>query len=197
MSKRVVTYPRGFQGFDIGIPVQTKGDSIKDAVRNASYNKEPQELRFVISNQNVENIWKQLVGGIITTTSFEVREKIVCNALFAFGTDNFLEWIRLQENNPNITDLHRRFINDTFNFIETGKRAMSLHSWGAIIRVREVTAKDAIPEVNSSKFFNLNEPLQYRKNTTFESVISKWVSHENGFDDIAGTLHVLFGDVEF
>lgn len=196
MSKRIVTYPRGFQGFDIGIPVETKGDTVKDALKNASYNRDSQELRFVISNKNVETLWRQLADGNCSTNNFDIREKILCNALLAFGTTDFYEWVKLQETNPNTTDMHRRFINDTFNFIDSGDRAMSLFSWGTVIHVREVTAKDALPELRSGDFFGLSQALQHRRSSTVTDIVSRWVCREGGFQDLAGTLHILFGDTQ-
>lgn len=196
MIKKVVTYPRGFQGFDIGIPIETKGDTIKQALKNTSYNRTGQDLRFVISNKNVEGIWTQMVNGIGFTSNFDFREKIMANALGAFGTESFLEWVELQDSNNALTDMHRRFINDTFTFIETGRRAMTIHSWANTVYVREVTAKDALPEIRKSEFFNLNAPLEYRRRPTIAEIVTRWVCHPNGFDDLAGTLHILFGDYE-
>lgn len=196
MIKKVVTYPRGFQGFDIGIPIETKGDTIKQALKNTSYNRTGQDLRFVISNKNVENIWTQMVNGVGFTSNFDFREKIIANALSAFGTESFLEWIELQDSNNALTDMHRRFINDTFTFIETGRRAMTIHSWANTVYVREVTAKDSLPEIRKSQFFNLSAPLEYRRRPTIAEIVTRWVCHPNGFDDLAGTLHILFGDYE-
>ena len=196
MIRNVVTYPRGFQGFDIGIPIVTKGDSVKQTIKNVSYNRTGQDLRFVISNKNIETLWSQLTGGSISIQNFDVREKILNNALSAFGTESFLEWILLQESNPNLTDMHRRFINDTLNFITTGKRAMNVQTWGNLIRVRDVTSRDSTPEIVKDKFFNLSQPIQFRNKGTFVEVLPRWVVREGGFADLACTLHVFFGDYE-
>lgn len=196
MIKKIVTYPRGFQGFDIGIPIETKGDTIMQALKNISYNRSGEDLSFVISNKNVENLWKQMVNGSGFTSNMEFREKILTNALSAFGTESFLEWVELQEVNNAMTDMHRRFINDTFTFIDTGRRAMSIHSWAELVYIREVTAKDAVPEIRKVDFFKLSGALQYRRVPSLGDIITRWVCQPNGFDDLAGTLHILFGNTE-
>ena len=196
MSKKIVTYPRGFMGIDIGIPVQTKGDSISATLANANYNRQSEELRFVISNKNVETLWMQVTLGQLFTTNSEVREKILTNALIAFGTESLLEWFSLQEKNPNMTDMHRRFLNDTLNFITTGKRAMNLLQWPHLIEVRELKGSDATPVLKTAEFFRTTESLQMRPDDRLTAIIPRWVSNAGGFEDLLGTLHILFGDIE-
>lgn len=196
MNKKIVTYPRGFLGFDIGIPIETKGDSTKQMLINASYNRTGNQLRFVISNKTVETLWKQLSDGVAFVNSPEIREKIITNALGAFGSESFYEWVMLQNANPSMTDMHRRFLNDTLNYIETGNRAMSINSWTNVIEVRDVTSKDAHPALNYDKFFGTTMPLHHRRFSTMIDVIVAWLSHENGFEDLCGSLHIFFGDIE-
>lgn len=196
MSKKIVTYPRGFMGIDIGIPIQTKGDSISATLANANYNRQSEELRFVISNNNVETLWKQVKLGLLFTDNLEVREKIITNALLAFGTESFYEWFALQQVNPNLTDMHRRFLNDTLNFISTGKRAMNLLQWPHLIEVRPLTGGDATPALKSDEFFGVRERLENRTDSKLTAIVPRWVSWPGGFEDLLGTMHVLFGDVE-
>lgn len=196
MSNKIVTYPRGFQGFNIGIPIQTKGDSISDTLTKANYGRQSEELRFVISNTNVEQLWKQIKLGLLFSDNMEVREKILTNALIAFGTESFHEWFVLQENNPSLTDLHRRFLNDTINFIQTGKRAVNLMNWNFLIVKRPLQGSDSLPVLKTQEFFGTNQSLVTRPTGKFTSVIPRWVSWPGGFDDLIGTLHILFGDVE-
>lgn len=220
-DKKVVTYPRGFLGYDIGLSIEPKGDTIKDALKNAALNRIGNDLRLVISNKNVEGIWKKINMGDAYVDAFETREKILCNALVAFGCESLFDWYDLQVNNPNQTDLHRRFLNDTLNFILTGKRALNIHSWASVIQVREVTNKDSLPELLHPKILGgrsvgsvsaydhtgiyqsvnaaKNNSLMYVSETKqvkhmLVDVLPVWVSHKGGFQDLAGTLHVLFGD---
>ena len=68
---KIVVYPRGFMGFDIGLPVQTKGGGLENLISSVRLNKEIEEGRRVISNNKVETMWRQVIDGERFIDSFE------------------------------------------------------------------------------------------------------------------------------
>ena len=190
---KVVAYPRGFLGFDIGLPVETKGGSLDNLLTSVRLNKEIDESRRVISNSKVEAMWIQVINGERFVESFDFRERIILLALHAFGTENFLMWCRLQESSPYLTDMHKRFLNDTFNFIDGGNRSVNIVSWQHLITPRKLTSADAKPDLKTDQFFHISSTYT-PSDTSVMSIITKWVGRPDGFHDLLGTLHILFGD---
>lgn len=197
MNASSVVYPRGFLGFDIGLPAEDKSTNMAQLLQAVRLNKtiSPRN-RIVISNHQVENVWKQFKTGDRFIASLGFREQILKIALEAFGTRSFLDWCILQEGNPYMTEMHKRFMNDTFNFIRTGRRSVNILSWMNLISVRELNSHDEDPSYNYQEYFGLSLPIQFRRETDLSSTIASWVSHPGGFDDLVGTLHIFFGDKE-
>lgn len=194
---KIVVYPRGFMGFDIGLPVQTKGGGLENLISSVRLNKEIEEGRRVISNNKVETMWRQVIDGERFIDSFEFRESILLVALHAFGTPNFLMWCRMQDSSPYLTDMHKRFLNDTFRFIETGTRSISLFGWNHLIEPRALTHADANPPIEIDKYFNIvNDRVVSPLSTEISSTIIKWVAQPDGYHDLLGSLHILFGDTD-
>ena len=71
-----------------------------------------------------------------------------------------------------------------------------LLSWMKLITVRELSTNDETPTYQYQKFFGLTQPIHFRREQDVSSIVTKWVSHPGGFDDLVGTLHIFFGDNE-
>lgn len=191
---KTVIYPRGFLGFDIGLPVErqrTDINKLMDSLRLSRNIVQPNPA--VISNTEIEKLFSQYKSGERYVSSFGFREKIIAAALTAFGTSNFYEWCALQIDGPYFTDMHKRFLNDTFNFIRDGRRSTSAHTWLALVNVRELTPQDVAPEFQYVDFFSLNSPLEFRRSQTITDTICAWTAHPGGFEDLVMALHMFFG----
>lgn len=193
---QVVVYPRGFAGFDIGLPIRiikpSNAQIFKSIVHNNNFAR---ENKVVISNTDVESLWNQLTNGDRFVSNASFREAILKAALIAFGTKDFREWVALQESNTYLTTTHNRFINDTFNFIKEGTRGLNIQMWMQLLAA-EKTGDMASIKINTEKYFNTKSPIHMRESVSLKETIIKWVSMPNGFEDLLGTLHVLFGDSE-
>lgn len=193
--KQVVIYPRGFAGFDIGLPVRitkpTNNAIFKSILHNTTGIR---ENKNVISNTDVEALWKGLCSGNKFISNEKFREAILICALTSFGTDDFYEWISLQANNQYLSSEHIRFINDTFNFIKTGQRSLNISFWLQLL-VGNSDQNSSSVKINFD-YFGSNKPLHKRENSKVKDTIIKWVSQPNGFEDLLGTMHILFGDSE-
>lgn len=197
MNKNAVVYPRGFLGFNIGLPVEKRGANTAKLLESVRFNREIDETRLVISNKKIEELYLAMQTAQASTKSFDFRERILLVALHAFGTDSFLDWLILQEKSPYLSDVHRRFINDTLNFLATGQRAMSVVTWKSFINVRELNAADAKPDLKTRDFFSITGPIDTKSERfSLKTVLTRWVAQPGGFEDLLFTLHILFGDSE-
>jgi hypothetical protein len=188
-------YPRGFLGASLGEQIKPTERSAASQLRSYQYHPDwfknqvnPKEV-----NQNIEALWAALNDSYGAADSMEFREKILRVALNAFGTKDFVEWINIQMNGPSTGDMHMKFLHETLTFIETGKRGMSLHNWGAMLSLSEITHNETPNEGQFNWFFITGDKRP--KNTTLIDVIQRWCSQPSGFIDLAHTLHVLFGEV--
>lgn len=194
--KTIVIYPRGFLGYDIGLPVVKVENGIKDILDSVYYNKSlVNKDRTVISNTEIENLFKALIQQSWSGNSFEYRERVLKAALTAFGTKSFFDWCQLQNESPYFTDLHRRFLNDTFEFIKTGKRVMAVGTWASIIRPRAIASVDRSTDYKVSDYFRLNQGSLLRRPFGITDNIINWTSQPGGVEDMVATLHILFGDL--
>ena len=195
--KQIVVYPRGFLGYDIGLPVQHETTDIVKAMSSLRYNRPNiSRDRTVISNQEIETLHQQVLLGNGSLKSMEFREKILQVALGAFGTRSFFDWVEIQQTSPYFTDLHRRFLNDTFEFIQNGRRSMNVSTWAQIIRPRAESAEDRKVTYDYKTFFKLDQSALFRRPYAVSNAIASWTSHPGGYSDLINSLNILFCDME-
>lgn len=192
----IAVYPRGFVGFDIG--VVKAAPNIKDlvaTVRAVEFNRQPPAQQLYPSNPVIDALWREYAGGSARMTSFAIRERVLKAALSAFGTTNFYDWCLLQAQNPFMTGAHKKFLNETFNFIETGNRSVQVGTWMNIIRINSAASAQGETPYQINKFFGIGGPSGSERTATLDTVIQCWTSQEGGFEDLLGTLAVLFGAI--
>lgn len=137
-------------------------------------------------DQSVELLYKQFIDQSTNTNTWAFARTALINALRVFG--DFRDWLSDQQSNPNIVGYNRQFLVDTLNFIETGKRELSVHSW--IDLVSEGGASHhahAVPQrlLDSKQLLASSEASL--------ELLQKWISQPNGLEDLLNTMHLLFG----
>ena len=194
-SSNIVLYPRGFIGFDTGlITDKTSGVNMDEWVKSIKLNKPiMQEVSPYKGIPQVDALWKEYQSGVSFMTSFDFREKVLKTALIAFGTLSFFDWCNLQNKNIYFTALHKKFLNDTFNFIQTGKRSVANTTWQSLLSMKEATPKDSETPFEINEFFRINEGPNCRRSFRLSDNVNEWVMQENGFEDLLMTVHLLFG----
>ena len=191
-----VIYPRGFVGFDIGAPQNKKTvTDFLETVRGLEFNRAIQKnVNLYPSNPEIDALWREYTGGTGRTSAFAFRERILLAALKAFGTKNFTDWVELQKSNPYIGPIHKKFLNDTFEFIKSGKRSVSITSWQGLVRISTIGKVTGDVQIDNIKdIFTCGVDSTESGEKQLTEIIQVWVSKENGFDDLLGTLVVLFG----
>lgn len=195
MKNNIVLYPRGFIGFDTGlITNNTSGIDIDDWIKSIKLNKPVmKEVSPYKGIPEIDSLWNEYQSKTSFITSFDFREKILKNAMVAFGTLSFYDWCNLQNKNIYLTALHKRFLNDTFSFIEEGKRSVSIMTWRSLLEMRVAGSQDKDEDYSMNTFFRMDSQQFNRRSFRLSDNLIDWCRQENGFEDLLMTLHVLFG----
>lgn len=192
--KPAVIYPRGFLGYDIGLPISVNKDSVTDILSSLKYNRlSKPEPRVVISNTAVKTLMEQMLFSPKAGQSQEWREAVLTTALKAFGTRSFYEWCSLQEKSPYLSDLHVRFLNDTLRFIQTGVREMSIRNWSLLVHPSQTPHKAAVT-YDYRKFFGVGQATIMNRSALLRDIIPTWVARPGGYADLLQTLNIVFGE---
>lgn len=144
-----------------------------------------------------ENLQKLFMNYIKTSpesriVSTEIQENVIVNALEAFGTDNFFDWISLQDENRHIEPEHQRFIVETLEFLQGKPRQLNVMQW---IRLLEVYNEKDHSNIRSPGYFKtVGEIKKQFDSHSLADVIVKWMRCENGFFDFIVSMAVIFGN---
>lgn len=123
------------------------------------------------------------------THSWEFQRKIMNRGLDLFG--DFTQFLKAQDMHGYLTLHQRAFLEDTLQFIRTGKRSMSIDT-----RVMLLTAEMA--EKFPSRFTpsRNTRSLVEQLGRTGEDYMYHWIGHARGFTDMVCTLNVIFGNTQ-
>ncbi len=193
-------YPRGFLGKPLEAQLKMKSRPFESRLNALAVrvNIFTPQVNSVDANPTVETLYGQWINRAPETTSFEYRKKVWIAALNAFGTNNFYEWFVAQYASPAFGDLHKRFLEDTLHFLQEGRREIDLTVWTSLISVTDAGERDLELADDGKEFFGIADAEhQWRRadNRQLTEVIQKWLTHARGFDDLVGTLHLLFGNL--
>lgn len=202
--KNILVYNRGFLGFDNGVSTPEAGASLEQIITAIKLNRAIPKKSPGVSNNEINTLWKQFRSGSQYVTSFEFRENILLAAMDAFGTRDFREWLSIQGRSPYLTEMHRRFLNDTLRFILNGTRATVMQNWRRLCQPADITPNDRDVSVDYSEFFatqgvggiDTSAGLGEKPTADMTSVLHQWVSREDGHEDLIESLHIFFGSDE-
>lgn len=138
-------------------------------------------------DESIELLFKtSLDRSVNVRNAWPFHRSVLINALRLFG--DLREWAVEQLSNPNIVGYNRQFVTDTMNFIETGKRELSVATWADL-----VSEGGAGHHAHAIPQRLLDTKLLSTSSDTSLQMLQKWVSQPNGFEDLINTLHLLFG----
>lgn len=131
-------------------------------------------------------LWRDMQDGRISHESWEFRSQVIDCTKRLFG--DFLEWLDAQDQNTKISQNGYDFIVDTIQFINTGRRTVSIATRTGIITT----------EIRTDKYENLSAAGRTTKLRELlkvhpREVIFEWVKHKDGFSDMLCTINFLFG----
>lgn len=189
-------YPRGFVGGNIGVPLKPTTRPYEEILQKHQYHPGMFSLPKlpVLANHNIEKISSKFIKQSMAILDGDFREQVLKVALIAFGTQNFRQWVNAQHDTGTTGELHIEFLQDTLNFIQYGKRNLSLSNWLPMLTLSDL-GSNATPLSEEVKKFFIDPETQRERNATLVDVIQRWCSQDGGFEDLIQTLHVLFGEI--
>lgn len=198
-SAGFILYPRGFLGAELKPSIKKHINPFSSEVKRL----QPSVALFhnqksgdpIKVNEDVEALYAQLITRQSTLEDFTFRESILNCALSAFGTKNFDFWYSQQQYIPSAGNLHREFLEDCLQFIETGTRAMHVQTWNDLINSNDTGHRQTVMSEKAMAFFGIssNGIRREPRNSNLIDVIIAWTSQPGGFADLLFTLHILFG----
>jgi hypothetical protein len=192
-------YPRGFFGGNLQ-PQLVRSPPPVGEVQRMSYRYHvdtmaPTANSDLVANPYVENLYSQYVKRSVNTNAFAFREKVLKATLSAFGTASFEIWFTTQYKSPACGDLHKRFLDDTLKFIRTGRREMALETWAALLQITDEGDVIGTYSKASNDYFGFKDNHRDAEDYLVVDTMQRWLSHASGFEDMLGTLHILFGNI--
>lgn len=192
-SYRLKRYPRGFLGAVLGMRGEHLAANSRPSLNygTGGLTVAPQTQPDT-SNADVEALYNQYIHQHENTRNFEFCERVLRTALSAFGTVTFEAWFEAQYKNPSAGDLHGRFLLDTLKFLREGRRNVSLETWGSLIGIASAGSDIGEMPQEAKEFFGIGQ--SYRESYSMTELLQRWMSQPSGFEDLLGTLHILFGN---
>lgn len=189
-------YPRGFLGGNIGVPLKPTTRPYQDQIQKHQFHPGMFSLpkQQVLANHNIEHISSKFLKQSMAILDPEFREKVLMVALGAFGTQDFRQWINAQHEAGTTGELHICFLQDTLNFIQYGRRDLSVTGWLPMLTLSDV-GSNVTPMSEETKKFFIDPETGRERNASLVDVLQRWCSQDGGFEDLIQTLHVLFGEI--
>lgn len=198
---KLQVYPRGFLGRPLPTAVLKKETpfSVEKNRRQFTLSLLDSHDRKRVGHPVVENLFSKYIRAEGNINYSVFREQIFKAAMDLFGGRDFYFWYQAQKASPLYGDYQKRFLEDTILYLKTGKRELSLVSWGTLITV----SADLDPAGPESKFVNeffgesiLGDGQRIAKNRDIVDILQLWWSKPAGVGDLLYTLHILFGNIQ-
>lgn len=188
-------YPRGFLGAIPAPRIEPIPDPDPDAIRKLlshqfHVNKFRSNDEVTQANADVETLYADYIRQTPGGSRFNFRTKVNQVALRAFGTSDFLFWMREQKRSLAYSDLHRRFLHDILRHLEGQPGELQMHTWDSLLRIdSSAVLSDSYPDRFIDEWAKRNRHIQ-----TVTDAVQAWCSHQGGHENMLVTLHLLFGD---
>ena len=195
----LVVFPRGFIGrANPGLNKETNNATMADKIEAIRYNNMSREPYTEVYNLNVTEMHDAMIGQYTSHDKLTLIKGIIVEAYRNFGERNFSDFISQQRNSRYFTRQHQDFILDTLRFIQTGKRDTSMRTWELVLRrklIDDVQSVHQHPRYDKcvSEFFHSSAVDGFPLTGSMHRVISQWMSHRNGHEDLLLTLNLVFG----
>lgn len=190
-------YPRGFLGPKLQDRVQRDTQLERtalgyNAVGVKSYQKSNGVNDF---NHAIQQLYSSYIREEPGVTGFEFRERVLRVALQAFGTSSFNTWYFANVRSPFVGKNHRDFLDDCLRFLSGKRRNLFLENWAALLEIHNADEGAVQPSELALDFFNSGGQFGDvgKRHYVIADVIQDWCSQPNGFEDLLGTLYILFG----
>lgn len=138
----------------------------------------------------VNNLYKDYTNNVNVINDIDFRERIIKVAFQVFDNKNISEWITMQNDFGVITQLHKQFLLDTFNYVYklnvNDSRSIPLTQWKSLLDVSERSSDVNLINIFGERNKIIDDPIS--------ETLRKWLCLSNGFEDLLLTLYIVFGD---
>jgi hypothetical protein len=190
MASELQIYPSGFLG-PKHLRQSTPADPA-DVARQLMDRNRAVEIQRHTYSLEAEDYMQQLLNGNQAKDQFTQREEVLSfakSALDARASDvTVATWVTTQFASPEFSDYHRRWLEETFEFIYWNKRRdFMINTWVSLLTVKSsVIYKGAGPSQKLRDMFGSTS-------ITMNELILMWISKDGGYNDLVQSLYVLYG----
>lgn len=193
MASELKIYPSGFLGSP-AVP-QTEAFDVIAAARQQILNRGAmQQKATYTASADIRTIWTLMCSGNEESKTFDFKERILRAALTHFGTGTLEQWIEAQWLSGDYSDSHQRYVEETLRFVWYGeRRQLNPNAWCTLLTAG---GNDPVQPKHTdlmNRVFQHGSPLAQHADTSWRSVILRWVRQSGGITDLGTTMQVLFG----
>lgn len=191
MSNALKIYPSGFAGSaDLDM---TEKPNLQDIARTLMSRQVQPKMQDRTGSVKVGELYKTLSHGQLPHNDWDFGQRTLKIALEVFegcsGAAGWYDWVLLQHKYGDYTDYHRRWVNETVLFIETGKpRTVSHQAWMSLLSLSGTKAEHAFTHAVSDVARTTPDSA-----STLQHWLQRWCAAPGGIYDLAQSLHVLYG----
>ncbi|MCO6704706.1 hypothetical protein [Streptomyces sp. CHB9.2] len=146
------------------------------------------DISRVSGSADVNTLYTALIEGTVDRNGWTFQKRALRVAMGCFS--NFALFLNTQKNNPFLYGYNYEFLLDTLKYIQTGRRRVSVQNWLALLTENPKPSND-YRERNASK--EIREFYQ-KVGTAPSKVVSEWISHPEGLNDLVISLYIMFGE---
>jgi len=150
------------------------------------------ELLEVSGNKEVGAIYKNWVLTRTQPDTFETVKTAIGLAHALIG-HSLSEWYRINSDNEFLSTNALSFLEDTVNYLVTGKRRLSMENWHLLLNDRERRDGPAGKIKTYRELTGGDNGLALFKDSEYASA---WLAKPNGITDLIQTLQLFFGDAK-
>lgn len=158
-------------------------------VREIDPIKQYPEVMEVSGNKEVSTLYKNWILVQKQPPVFESVETATRLAHTLIG-QSLKEWYVVNASNEFLNLNALSFMEDTINFLVTGKRRLSMENWHLLLSNKERRDGPAGPVKTYAALTTLNGESFFKD----AEYISAWLSKPNGITDLIQSLQILFGE---
>lgn len=197
-DRNLVVFPRGFIGVtNLGLNREKNKETLVDEVIDLRYKKVNTEVDTDAYNLNITKLYGMMIDALIND-KLTFNKAIIVEAFRSIGSNDLMDWIKIQKHSRYFTLNHQKFVLDTLKFIQTGKRNTSIRTWEVVLHRKYINDTEHVS--NNTKFdseLKSFSQTQLKDSSVLTNsllrIIPQWLSHRGGNEDLLLTLNIIFG----
>lgn len=197
-DRNLVVFPRGFIGVtNLGLNREKNKETLVDEVIDLRYKKVNTEVDTDAYNLNITKLYGLMIDALIND-KLTFNKAIIVEAFRSIGSNDLMDWIKIQKHSRYFTLNHQKFVLDTLKFIQTGKRNTSIRTWEVVLHRKYINDTEHVS--NNVKFDSELKSFSQTQlkdgfvmSNSLLRIIPQWLSHRGGNEDLLLTLNIIFG----